>query len=243
MKNLSPHSVTLPFAHPEPIGQPLLLFGAFNMAKGYVYFFRHIGTTPVKIGMTCNETVSSRFDSFNTFSPYGGEILGFIESEKPYELEHKIHEQFKEKRLNGEFFEISNEVVESLILKFSNKKIIALKHEFNRWLTNIDCNSVDFSEFSRFFDKREKVKEEVGINDSIIIANHIQKILIEHNNVEFITISQLSKICANVYKTTIRQYLNEHFVRSKRAIRFHSINGVSEIGIPYKIRVLNINKV
>jgi hypothetical protein len=33
MKNLSPHSVTLPFAHPEPIGLPLLSFGAFNMVE------------------------------------------------------------------------------------------------------------------------------------------------------------------------------------------------------------------
>lgn len=33
MKNLSPHSVTLPFAHPELIGQPLLSFGAFNMEE------------------------------------------------------------------------------------------------------------------------------------------------------------------------------------------------------------------
>jgi len=33
MKNLSPHLITLPFAHPELIGQPLLSFGAFNMVE------------------------------------------------------------------------------------------------------------------------------------------------------------------------------------------------------------------
>ena len=88
---------------------------------GYVYFFRHKNTKPVKIGMTESETVANRFTSFKTSSPYGAEVIGVIHCDKPCELEKKAHERFKAFRVNGEFFEITDEMVNSFIKSHSSK--------------------------------------------------------------------------------------------------------------------------
>ena len=53
--------------------------------KGCVYFFKHKGVSPIKIGYTNNVSPINRFENFKTYSPYGSEIGGFIETDKPKE--------------------------------------------------------------------------------------------------------------------------------------------------------------
>jgi len=77
--------------------------------KGCVYFFRHIGLTPVKIGYSTHESPIKRFEQFKTYAPYGSELIGFIRTYDAKKLETILHERFSAHRLGGEWFEISQE--------------------------------------------------------------------------------------------------------------------------------------
>ena len=106
--------------------------------KGCVYFFRHIGLTPVKIGFSNNESPISRFDQFKTYAPYGSEILGFIQTFDAKELETTLHERFSQHRLNGEWFEITQEQCENVINFYSNIEDIKEKNDFQiAWAKHI----------------------------------------------------------------------------------------------------------
>lgn len=72
---------------------------------GYVYFLKHKNMSPVKIGMT-NGSIEKRIAQIQTGSPYGVELIGFIETNKPKTLESKLHTLLDEARLNGEWFDI-----------------------------------------------------------------------------------------------------------------------------------------
>jgi len=86
---------------------------------GFVYFFKHKEMQGVKIGMTSNsESVNNRFASFKTYSPMGAEICGVIETNKPNELERKLHKKYNSMRLHGEFFNITPIEVNNEINKF-----------------------------------------------------------------------------------------------------------------------------
>lgn len=75
--------------------------------KGCVYFFKHKGIRPIKIGYSSNPTPIDRFEQFKTYAPFGAEIIGFIETNEAKSLETSLHLKYKEKRLNGEWFNIS----------------------------------------------------------------------------------------------------------------------------------------
>jgi len=75
--------------------------------KGCVYFFKHKGLTPIKIGYSSHESPISRFDQFKTYAPYGAEIVGFIKTYNPSNLETELHNKYSSKRLKGEWFDIS----------------------------------------------------------------------------------------------------------------------------------------
>ncbi len=83
--------------------------------KGCVYFFRHIGLSPVKIGFSNNESPLKRFEQFKTYAPYGSELLGFIITNESKKLETLLHLKFSNKRLKGEWFELSDEEVKTNI--------------------------------------------------------------------------------------------------------------------------------
>jgi hypothetical protein len=81
--------------------------------KGLVYVFKQLHTEHYKIGMTCDESVKMRFISFNTYSPTGAEIICIIKTDHAANLEKKLHQRFKDKRMNGEWFKLSSsDVVE-----------------------------------------------------------------------------------------------------------------------------------
>jgi len=98
--------------------------------KGCVYFFRHIGLTPVKIGYSSHESPIGRFEQFSTYAPYGSEILNFIISENAKELESILHERFSSNRLKGEWFEITENEVDSVCKFYNNQEEIKRRNEF-----------------------------------------------------------------------------------------------------------------
>ena len=77
--------------------------------KGCVYFLKHVGLSPIKIGFSTNESPYSRFEQFKTYAPYGAELIGFIRTHDAKGLETELHSKFSNLRLKGEWFELSIE--------------------------------------------------------------------------------------------------------------------------------------
>lgn len=98
--------------------------------KGCVYFFRHVGLSPVKIGYSENESPINRFNQFKTYAPFGSEILGFIQTYNASELESNLHKKFTSKRLFGEWFEITEEEVKKEIDFYSSIEDVKERNEF-----------------------------------------------------------------------------------------------------------------
>jgi len=97
---------------------------------GCVYFFRHIGLTPIKIGYSTSASPLDRFESFKTYAPYGAEILGFIPTTEAKRLEEILHKRYQNKRLNGEWFDITVEDVEKEIKYNTDAIYSTAKTEF-----------------------------------------------------------------------------------------------------------------
>lgn len=83
--------------------------------KGCVYFFRHIGLKPVKIGYSTKKSPIKRFEQFKTYAPYGAEILGCVVCYDPLVTEKEIHQKYKKNRLNGEWFDLTEIEVKNII--------------------------------------------------------------------------------------------------------------------------------
>lgn len=69
--------------------------------------------------MTGNDDLSKRLYAYKTASPYGIEIIGFIQTESPKDLEGKLHDLLKKDRLNGEWFDIDKVQANELINMYS----------------------------------------------------------------------------------------------------------------------------
>ena len=54
---------------------------------GCVYFIKHRGMDPIKIGMSNSNNPYDRLKDFETTSPFGIELLGFIKTDEPDKLE------------------------------------------------------------------------------------------------------------------------------------------------------------
>lgn len=112
-----------------------------ELKKGCVYFFRHIGLSPVKIGYSTNESPIDRFNQFKTYAPYGSEILGFIQTNESKLIETKLHLKYANKRLLGEWFEISEEDVIAEVDFYSSIEDIKNRNEFQiAWANKINLN-------------------------------------------------------------------------------------------------------
>lgn len=85
----------------------------------YVYFFRETGRPYVKIGMSKND-IQVRFQHFKTYAPLGAYIVGFIKTKKASLLESELHKKYKDKRLQGEFFSITDDEVYNEINKHNS---------------------------------------------------------------------------------------------------------------------------
>jgi hypothetical protein len=92
------------------------------MESERVYLFRQIGTDFVKIGMTKNSDVLERFRAFCTYAPQGAEIVGVIATNNALQLEKNLHNIYKDKRLNGEFFRLSENECLEIVKKYNDQK-------------------------------------------------------------------------------------------------------------------------
>lgn len=124
-----------------------------EIKKGCVYFFRHIGLSPIKIGYTDSESPIHRFNSFKTYAPYGSEILGFIIISNAKELETNLHKKYANKRLQGEWFELTEDEVKYEIDFYSNISDIEDRNNFQiAWAKEIE-------------NRKNKINDEIKISN------------------------------------------------------------------------------
>src|SRR5699024_8943136 len=121
---------------------------------GYVYFLKHKGLSPIKIGMTNSNDVNTRVSDYNTASPYGIELIGFIQTRTASQLESKLHGLLKNQRLNGEWFDIdkvqANELINMYSLEIDERKRIKFNIPFNFDYKDYYINELKM--FKCFFD-------------------------------------------------------------------------------------------
>lgn len=126
--------------------------------SGIVYFFRHKGLSPVKIGFSSKSDYRYRFNKFNMYSPYGAEVLAIIASDNPADLEKRIHSEIKSFKVRGEFFDISTEKINELVNRFSTDeqlelmkrvaKAMAMEYTTSTNIINIDASPIETTRFN-----------------------------------------------------------------------------------------------
>jgi hypothetical protein len=110
--------------------------------KGCVYFFKHTGLEPIKIGYSSNISPIARFEQFKTYAPFGAELIGFIQSFEPKKLETKLHKRYKLNRLKGEWFNISLKDVKSEIKFHTNIEDAKEENNFQiAWARSLEKKS------------------------------------------------------------------------------------------------------
>jgi hypothetical protein len=138
--------------------------------KGFVYVFKQSGTTFYKIGMSETDSVNDRFIQFKTYSPTGCEIISVIETDHARYLEKKLHTQFAEKRMSGEFFNLTDVDI-ATIKNYESEKIATLNNFFWQYIVgkNLDLDAMrrvlslmDKSENVSFDKKTELILLEVS---------------------------------------------------------------------------------
>jgi hypothetical protein len=140
--------------------------------KGFVYVFKQSGTTFYKIGMSETDSVNDRFIQFKTYSPTGCEIISVIETDHARYLEKKLHTQFAEKRMSGEFFNLTDVDI-ATIKNYESEKIATLNNFFWQYIVgkNLDLDAMrrvlslmDKTENVSFDKKKELILLEVSKN-------------------------------------------------------------------------------
>lgn len=106
------------------------------MSKEFIYFFKHKRVAGVKIGRTSGDSVNQRFACFKTYSPFGAEILGFFECDNCVQKEIELHRRFSALRMHGEFFNISEDIVKSIVIQNQCGVTAKINLTINEWISN-----------------------------------------------------------------------------------------------------------
>lgn len=202
-----------------------------NKKSGYVYFFKHKGIKGVKIGMTNGDSVNDRFKSFSTYSPFGCEILGFIQTDRPLYLENLLHDKYKNLRLSGEFFNIDDLTVLSIIDKFENESAKNIKKIFNEWISNPD-NDIDCL---KKLMKTTIIYKRKGLKDNKVLENlYFKKEELELKKLEF-NLSEATELLDKKFSKRSIKLAVSKIKSNNKLHRYINYKGFSKTGRTYII--------
>ncbi|MCC2250067.1 GIY-YIG nuclease family protein [Virgibacillus sp. AGTR] len=100
------------------------VFGKRNKKKekdGFIYLVKDNASNLVKIGITTNHV--NRLKSLNTMVPLGVTTIAVIPSKRYESLEKEVHERYKHKRRNGEWFDFNDDDVKSCLDFIKNNDV------------------------------------------------------------------------------------------------------------------------
>lgn len=164
-----------------------------KIKKGCVYFFKHIGLNPIKIGYSDNESPFDRFTQFKTYAPFGAEIIGFVICEKPYEVEQYLHEKYCIYRLEGEWFDVDINLIKNEIDNLTTKE---QKDDFNDYLIKY-AKYLKNKEENKTFEKFSFFKNDIFYNATVL------------------NIKELIELDNNLTMKIIQNYCNENEISYK----------------------------
>lgn len=94
------------------IEQQRALDNACELTHSHVYFIQSVNGGPVKIGIA--KSVSARLAVLQGAQPYALNIIATV-PDGGREMEKKLHQRFADRRINGEWFDITKTEVEAAI--------------------------------------------------------------------------------------------------------------------------------
>jgi hypothetical protein len=133
----------------------------------YVYFFRETGRPYVKIGMSIND-LQFRFQQFKTYAPLGAYIVGFIKTKKASTLENELHKKYKDKRLSGEFFSLTDDEVYNEINKH-NSSFGEVVSFLNELIQEYDYSLLELKSDLKYKLKKFREDEQKYTPDEVLI--------------------------------------------------------------------------
>jgi hypothetical protein len=133
----------------------------------YVYFFRETGRPYVKIGMSTND-LQQRFQHFKTYAPLGAYIVGFIKTKKASVLENELHKKYKDKRLSGEFFSLTDDEVYNEINNY-NVSFGEIVSFLNELIEEYDYTLLDLKKDLKLKLKKYQETEQKYSADEVLI--------------------------------------------------------------------------
>lgn len=103
---------------------------------GYVYFVRQAEDDIFKIGMT-NKVPKSRLEQLQVNSPFELSIFGLIGTVDARKVEKQLHRKFRDQRLHGEWFSLSEQEAEQALKEFGGEKL--------------DCDFIELRQENKYF--------------------------------------------------------------------------------------------
>lgn len=90
----------------------------FDNDSGYIYIIKEQENGRVKIGKA--KHYINRLNIFNVKLPFPYEVIKIFEVSNRHKVEKLLHDNFSNKRLNGEWFELNDEDIEAI---YNDKEI------------------------------------------------------------------------------------------------------------------------
>ena len=149
----------------------------------YVYFFREVNRPYVKIGLSRND-IDNRFCQFKTYAPLGAYIVGYIETNDCIKLEKDLHIKYKDKRLSGEFFNMTDDEVYAEI-NIHNKSFGQIIYLLNDLMNIHGITSKDIYEIVLEKFTKEHLKRQVKQPDPELV------LFLEANKGKFLTSTEI----------------------------------------------------
>lgn len=123
-----------------------------------------------KIGITFSE-ISKRIKALQTGCPYKIEIIHTYETNNSFIIEQTLHNRYKDKNSNGEWFILNEQDIEDikgLIVEF-DKNFVFIEKEYKETIPKIEYNIGDIIEY-------QIVDKKININNEIISCSEMQKV-------------------------------------------------------------------
>ncbi|MGE7885394.1 GIY-YIG nuclease family protein [Bacillus sp. NPDC094077] len=111
---------------------------------GYIYIIKEFHSNTYKIGYS--RDVNIRKQQFEVKLPFEWEFLAVFEVENAREKESLLHRQFKLRRLNGEWFELTSKDLINLSCMMGNINTEEVNDEFNRIKSILEEEELKFSQ-------------------------------------------------------------------------------------------------
>lgn len=99
--------------------------------KGCIFFFKHIGLSPIRIGMSSQPSPEKQFKDLNREAPFGCEMIGSFATFLPRTVLAELRDSFRENRLNGDWYSVGIKDLTEAVLKLTENEDAPIIYSLN----------------------------------------------------------------------------------------------------------------